>query len=41
MGRLKNPDFIPTAALRKELFAYIFAYAAQQNSFHALHLGEL
>ena len=28
------------AALRKEFFAYIFAYAALQNSFRALRLGE-
>jgi hypothetical protein len=37
----KNPDFIPTAALREKFLAYIFEYVALRNFPHALHLGEL
>ncbi|MDD5299245.1 MAG: hypothetical protein PHD65_01995 [Gallionella sp.] len=41
MGASKNPHFIPTAALRKKFLAYISIYAALQNFFRALHLGEI
>jgi hypothetical protein len=41
LGTSKNPDFIPTAALREKFLAYISNICGAAKFFRALHLDEL